>query len=180
MTELEATAARLEFEKRKLDLEERKAALEEQSQSVWVRFATQLSVVVPIVTLMIGALLSRHEAIAKSRRDFIHRQLTEFYYPLKFRLQRDTATWPLAFLNCDPSNKAQDPTPKALCDVEKKNPEFSHQIQVEVLIPNQAEAIGIINKHLDLVRNSEEDPAVASDVLQAISQYHTHTVCTKL
>src|SRR4051812_22471297 len=124
MTELELKAEQLEIEKKKLELEQRKAAdskkLEqdkldtEKAKSVWTRSSTQLSVVIPILVLIIGNLLNQYADREKAKqesasqhrkamRDFIQRQLSEFYYPVQFRLWKDDATWKTAYSEVKPA-----------------------------------------------------------------------------
>jgi hypothetical protein len=75
----------------------------EKSARMW----SQISTLVPILALIIGFFTSeRLESlkstralkveVLKTKRDFVSRQLTEFYYPIELRREKDTAVWTLA------------------------------------------------------------------------------------
>jgi len=195
MTELELKSAQLDLEREKFeearlsnaraqDFEEEKFNAE-QSRSKWVRLSTQLSVVVPVVVLLIGAVIGRlsdnakrdrdqDQQINNARREFVHRQLSSFYYPIEVRLQQDDDAWHLAF------PQAKDP--ESLKKLSAPGSTFSLYIQTKLLIPNHEQVLQIIGEHADLLENTLENPASRQHInalLRAISQYREHVALYK-
>lgn len=146
--------------------DERRANTEGQSKR-W----TQLSVLIPILAIILSFLanstLDRNKNIAASRqeqlradRDFIDRQLSNFYYPIFLRLEKDSATWTLAGQLSEESRN-------------KVTPQFSEYIENGILLPNHQEIVEIIDGRLSLIKNGREqyDP---SELIAAIKKYQRH------
>jgi hypothetical protein len=195
MTEEELKSAQLDLERerfeedrkskaRSLAFEEKKFAAE-LARSKWVQLSTQLSVVIPVLTLLIGAVIERssdsakrehdqQQQVEKLRRDFIHRQLSSFYYPIELRLQQDDDTWHLAF--------PQEDDPERLKTLINQHPHFSLYIQEKVLIPNHEKILQLIEDHGDLIENGFEDQLSQQhleSLRNAIRRYREHVALYK-
>jgi hypothetical protein len=163
VAQLELERQRLEEEKqnnlRLRDFEEKKFAAE-QSRSQWVQLSTQLSVAIPVLTLLLAGLIAylsdnakraadQQRQIYETHRSFIHRQLADFYYPVSVRLQQDDDIWHLAF------PKKTDPS--ALKALLNQHSQFSLYVQKQMLIPNHEQVLQIIANHGDLLENGFEN-----------------------
>ena len=145
MAPLDADAVKIEIERQKLELEvqkfkhiaeyDEKKFRSEKAKKFWSQIAT----LIPILAIIIGFYSNvRLESIKqvnassvasiKQKKDFIDRQLAHFYYPIKLRLEKDTAVWKLSG-QLSPKNRA------------KTDEEFSKYIENSVLIPNHEEII---------------------------------------
>ncbi|MBQ5946795.1 hypothetical protein [Massilia sp. ST3] len=136
----------------------------------------QLSIVVPILAIILSFLtnasLERSKSTAAGRqeqlrvdRNFIDKQLSDLYYPLRLRLEKDSAVWTLA-------------GQLSLEAREKTSPEFSNYVEKSILIPNHEEAIKIIDQNLALIKNGREtyDP---TKLMDAINHYQRHVAAYK-
>lgn len=168
---------KLDIDKRRLILEESKfeysKAQDERHEKterlgkVWM----QLSTVIPIVAIIVGFYMNvrlenvkrENVAYAESRatqRAFVDKQLSDFYYPIHLRLQKDTAVWTLAKqLHKDGVDY----------DAEK----FSKFIESNILVPNHKEIIAIIDKNFMLLKNPYEKLDVGP-LVKVIGSYERH------
>lgn len=101
----------------------------------------------------------------KLKHDFIDRQLSEFYYPIKLRLEKDTAVWQLSGQLSEKNRK-------------KTGDDFSKYIENSVIIPNHEEIVGIISKNFGLIKNADEkyDP---KSLIESINNYQRHFAAYK-
>ena len=158
---------RFEFEKQKAiaDSASEKARYEaDRSAKVW----SQLSTLLPILTLVLGFLLQsnaekkrvhqeREVQRKKEIRDGIGKQLSELYYPIQRRLQKDDAVWQLWNQNqFDESNKS-----------------LAKEVEKSILLPNHEEIIQILENNFSLLRNSEENVDLDA-LMKALMRYERH------
>jgi hypothetical protein len=177
-----AEEEKLDIERKTLQLEElkfrhsadydEKRFKSERSAKIW----SQISTFVPILAIIIGfyssigleslkqSNLSRAESV-KIKKQFIDRQLAEFYYPIKLRLEKDTAVWTLSG-QLSKQNR------------ESTSPAFSKYIENSVLIPNHEEVLAIIDNHFDLIKNNDEDFNPEA-LIGVINQYERHVAAYK-
>jgi len=166
---------RYDFEQVKFSKsEEREERLFKANQSS--RRWSQIATFIPILAIIIGLFgniyleskkqFNVNAAIQlKLKRDFIDKQLSEFYYPVKMRLEKDTAVWQLSDrLSMQNRRKTGD--------------EFSKYIEKSVILPNQEEIIMIISKSFGLIKNADEkyDPKPLSE---SINHYQRHFAAYK-
>lgn len=132
-----------------------------------------LLTLVPILAIIVGYYFNSQLEKDKStrthtaevlslKRQFIDRQLADFYYPIQMRLEKDTAVWTLAYqLTKRSANSA-----------------FSKHIENNVLLPNHEEVIGIIGANFSLLKNGDEnyDPA---NLIKTINHYQRHVAAFK-
>jgi hypothetical protein len=138
----------------------------------WAQLSTVVPILVIILSFITNASLDRSKFTAASRqeqlrvdRDFIDKQLSSLYYPLKLRLEKDTAVWTLAGQLSVAARK-------------KTSPEFSAYVENAILIPNHEEAIRIIDGNLVLIKNGREtyDP---KNLMEAVNHYQRHVAAYK-
>lgn len=96
--------------------------------------------------------------LEKTRRtrdlDFREKQLSQFYWPICFRLMKDTAIWKLVpQLHSEASNRISDAV--------------GHEIELNYLIRNHEEIVSILESNIHLAQ-------VDSDLLQMIGDYVRH------
>jgi hypothetical protein len=101
------------LELKKFTLEEEKFAYQKiRDQAIekaderakrWAQISTVLPILVIILSFLANASLERSKSTANSRqeqlrfdRDFIDKELSNLYYPLRLRLEKDSAVWTLA------------------------------------------------------------------------------------
>lgn len=167
---------RLELERRKLELEERRFAYaqmidgkklkSERTAKLW----SQMSMFIPLVILLLGFFLNSHaeqrredreqqEKLIQQKRDFITRQLSEFYYPIQLRLHKDNAvfaTW----------NEQRFST---------TNRELAKRIEETFVIPNHEEIIKIIDTNFYLIRNDSDYEEDLAPLMNSLKAYERHT-----
>lgn len=166
--EIESRKIALEIEK--FEYQKKQDELRAKTDIRSKRWA-QLSVLIPIVAIIISFLtnsvLERNKIASASRqeqlrsdREFINKQLSDFYYPIFLRLEKDSATWTLA------SQLSKDVRART-------TPQFSDYIESDILIPNHEETIKIIDDGLSLIKNGREryDP---SALISAVKKYQRH------
>lgn len=132
---------------------------------------SQMATFIPILAIIFGLFGNIYlESVKQSnvnaatqlklKRDFIDRQLSEFYYPIKLRLEKDTAVWQLSDQLSEKNRK-------------KTGDEFSKYIESSVLIPNHEEMVSIISKNFGLIKNADEkyDP---KPLIESINNYQRH------
>ena len=92
------------------------------------------------VDILTQRTLARESLARTKRADFLEKQLTEFYWPIYWRLQKDNAVWEriLARDKGDPNQQ-----------------KIAWEIERAFLLPNHREMIGIIESHIHL---AEADP----------------------
>lgn len=156
----------------KSDEREERRFKADQSSRRWAQIAT----FVPILAIILGLFgniylesikqINVNTAIQlKLKRDFIDRQLSEFYYPIKMRLEKDTAVWQLS-------------DQLSLVNRKKTGDRFSKYIENSVLISNHEEIINIISKNFGLIKNADEkyDP---KPLIDSINHYQRHFAAYK-
>jgi hypothetical protein len=171
---------RLELERRKFELEERKLeyakAIDEKklkSDSVAKRWS-QFSVFVPIIILLAGFFLNscserlkreqtQREDLIKQKRQYIEKQLSEFYYPIQLRLHKDNAIF-------DIWNKNHG---------SEEDNKLSKQLEDNFVIPNHEEIIKIIDAHFELIKNETDDEKKIAPLMKAMKDYESHVAVYK-
>jgi hypothetical protein len=159
--EFDRLSASHERELRERDFKEQRRA------RIWSQIATFL----PIVAIILGfyvnlSLESRKQfnadnALAKNiKREFIDRQLSELYYPIQLRLEKDTAVWTLSK---NLAGRAQLAT----------TADFSSFIEYQILLPNHEEIVKILDTKFSLLKNGDEnfDP---KGLQSSIAHYERH------
>ena len=162
--------SRYEFEQVKFsksEAREEKRFNADQSSRRWSQIAT----FIPIVAIILGLFGNIYLEAAKQTKvnasiqlklksDFIDKQLSNFYYPIKLRLEKDTAVWQL-------SDRLSKNNRKTVGD------NFSQYIEKSVLIPNQEEIVDIISKNFEQIKNAEEkyDP---KPLIESINHFQRH------
>lgn len=148
------------------DLRERNFK-EQRKARIWSQVATFLPIVAIILGFYVNLSLesrkqsSANNALAKNvKREFIDRQLSELYYPIKLRLEKDTAVWTLSKTL---AGRAQLAT----------TADFSSYIEYQILLPNHEEIVRIIDTKFSLLKNGDEnfDPKVLQS---SIAHYERH------
>lgn len=138
----------------------------------WSLFATFIPVIAIVVGLFgnvylesVKQLNANKSTQQKIKREFVDRQLSDFYYPIQMRLEKDTAVWELAGQLSEKNRRTT-------------GDEFSKYIENSVLIPNHDEIVSIISKNFGLIKNADEkyDPKPLIDV---INQYQRHFAAYK-
>jgi hypothetical protein len=139
---------------------------------LWAQLSTVVPVLVIILSFLANASLERSKSAAVSRqeqlrfdRDFIDKQLSNLYYPIRLKLEKDSAVWTLA--------RQLSPAIRG-----KTSPEFSSYVEKSILIPNHEEAIKIIDQNLALIKNGREtyDPKT---LMEALNHYQRHVAAYK-
>lgn len=98
----------------------------------------------------------RQKEAAASQIDFIQRQLSEFYWPLLFRLEKDNAVW----------TRIMSPEKQLAADIEEK-----------ILLPNHDEILKILESKSYLMFNPGEK--TEAKLIMAIMQYERHIAVYK-
>lgn len=132
---------------------------------------SQIATFIPILAIIIGLYANiqlesvKHINTLKAvqleqKREFINRQLSDFYYPIEMRLEKDTAVWQLS---------------DQLAGKNKliKGDSFSKFIENSVLIPNHEEIVSILAKNFALMKNPDESYDT-TPLLRAINHYQRH------
>ena len=143
----------------------------ERSGKLW----SQLLALVPIVAIVIGyyfnsrlesdrSIRTQNIAVLTLQRQFLDRQLADFYYPIKLRFEKDTAVWTLA--------RQLSP------DATNMDPAFSRTVETGVLLPNHDEILGIISANFSLLKNSEENYDTTK-LMNNINQFQRHVAAYK-
>ena len=166
----------VQLEWRKLELEEKKFShvqmmdakklKSERSAKLW----SQLSLFVPLAILLVGFILNsraehsrryreQQDELVKGKRDFITRQLSEFYYPIQLRLHKGNAVF----------EKWNATTDKKL----------ARQIEETFIIPNHEEIVKIIDTRFDLIRNDSEYAEDLVELMDALKAYERHVALYK-
>jgi hypothetical protein len=102
----------------------------------------------------------------KIRTHELERRLSEFYWHLYARLMRDDVVWKLVFLDLRPKrDREQPPWATRLSDDTRRT--LSREMEAKVLLPNHAEAVGIIRSSIHL---ANADP----DFLAPLAKYVRH------
>ena len=130
-----------------------------------------LLTLIPILAIIVGyhfnsrleqqkSFLTQSTALVTLKRQFVDRQLADFYYPIQLRLEKDTAVWTLS----NQLSKGEQDGP---------DQEFSRTIENGVILPNHEEIIGIISANFALLKNGDEnfDP---TSLIHSINQYQRH------
>lgn len=85
----------------------------------------------------------------KLRIDELERRLSQFYWPLYIRLQRDDVIWRKVFFDLSPWSKREKPAWVAeLSEDDQKK--LAKEIEDKVLLPNHAETVTIIRSAIHL------------------------------
>jgi predicted RND superfamily exporter protein len=162
--------ARHDFEQAKFskseEREERRFKAD-QSARRWSQIATFIPILAIIFGLYGNVYLEsvKHTNATTStqlklRREFIDRQLSDFYYPIKMRLEKDTAIWQLSG-QLSEKNRI------------RTGDNFSKYIENSVLIPNHEEIISIISKNFGLIKNADEQYDT-KPLIKSINHYQRH------
>ncbi len=145
---------KMEFERRKIELEETKyqdsKELDKQkfNADVSAKKWSQISTFIPIVALILSYQFnftmekrkqenSQNMAICDAKISYIDKQLSEFYYPIQMRLEKDNAIWLLWRKNKSSTT----------------NRKLAVEIETHTLIPNHEEILSIIKLNFSLLRN---------------------------
>lgn len=99
---------------------------------------------------------ARHAEAVSAKVEFIQRQLTEFYWPLLFRLEKDNAVW------------------TRIMDTEKP---LAANIEEKFILPNHNEILQILDSKAHLMFNSTEK--IQDSLIDAIKQYERHVAVYK-
>jgi hypothetical protein len=94
--------------------------------------------------------------------EFLERQLTEFYWPLYWGLQKDNAVWQRA-LDRDKLDAAKQ--------------KISRGIEQDFILPNHKEMVGIITSKIHLI---EADPKLESLLLAYVRHVAVYTAMRKV
>jgi len=144
---------RFDFEREKARKdEEREAKKGEQERSA--RFWQIMVLLLPLASGVVGYFIQSAVARNSAKVRFIDRQLSELYYPVQLRLRKDNALQ--KFWN----------------DHSKDEPEIFEEMKAAQL-RNHLENIATIEKHADLLRNSDERFDIR-DLLEALLLYQRH------
>lgn len=170
---------KLELERRRLELEElkfnyakdidEKKLKSDRSAKLW----SQFSLLTPIILLLVGFFLNsyserskrtqaQHEEVIKEKRQFVEKQLAEFYYPIQLRLNKDNAyfqTWRNTL-------KAGDI-------------KIAMKLEEEFMLPNHEEIIKIIDAHFDLIKNVSDEDKKLYPLMDAMKAYERHVAVYK-
>jgi hypothetical protein len=96
------------------------------------------------------------------RLEFLERQLTEFYWPLYWGLQKDNAVWQRA-LDRDKLDAAKQ--------------KIARGIEQDFILPNHKEMVGIITSKIHLI---EADPKLESLLLAYVRHVAVYTAMRKV
>jgi hypothetical protein len=171
---------KLELDRRRLELEELKfthaKAIDEKklkadrSSKLW----SQFSIFTPVVVILLGFALNsyserlkvdraRFEETNKQKRQFIEKQLSEFYYPIQLRLNKDNA-----FFEIWRNNQQESGDMK-----------IARKIEDDFVLPNHEEIIKIIDAHFDLIKNDSDDEEKLYPLMDAMKAYERHVAVYK-
>lgn len=163
---------RLTFEQQKhneqIALDERKFQ-SDQSAKKWSQAAT----FVPIALLILGFFLGQSADRSKKEQDrasavqverirFIKKQLAEFYYPVKMRLDRDNAVWEVSAQNKN----------------SKSNLRLANDIEAKLIMPNHDENMELITSKFHLLSNDAEQVNLGP-LIAAMNRYQRHATIYK-
>lgn len=138
---------------------------------------TPLSIFTPMAVFLIGFYLNsgseqakreqaNREEVIKSKRQFVEKQLAEFYYPIQLRLHKDNAfftTWRELLLTGG-----------------ERNIGIAKKIETQFILPNHEEIIKIIDLHFDLIKNDMEFDTATYNLMDTIKVYQRHVAVYKL
>lgn len=167
--EFERGDARHERELRERDFREQRKA------RMWSQVATFVPIIAIILGFWVNLSLEAHKqananvALArKMKREFVDRQLAEFYYPIKLRLEKDSAVWTLSGGLAGRVEAGE-------------RIEFSAFIEHQILIPNHDEIVRIMDTKFALLKNSDEafTPEERKAMMAAITHYERHVATYK-
>lgn len=181
------SANKIDFEHEKLELERKKLELEEMklnhakimdekklaSDSLAKRW-TQFSVFIPVIILLGGFFLNSYserlrrdqaqkEELIKQKRQFIEKQLAEFYYPIQLRLHKNHSVF-------DNFNKNREA---------KTDMKLARRIEETFVLPNHEENIKIIDEHFNLIKNDSDNAQKLAPLMQAMNAYESHVAVYK-
>jgi hypothetical protein len=97
--------------------------------------------------------------IWKARVNELEKRLSQFYWPIYLRLQRDNVVWTKIL---DRNNQS---------DTERQ--QLAHQIEQGVLLPNHAEIVKIIESHIHIAALDKEFEAEILSYLRHIDVYRS-------
>ena len=163
---------KLGFEREKFDLQR---ALDERKfrSEVSAKKWSQIATFVPILVVILGFYFSQtlesakktqEAAIAQraARIQFVERQLSDFYYPVKMRLERDNAIWEVS---------AQNKSSTA-------NLKIADDIEARLILPNHQEIMELIKGKFHLLTNDAEQVDIAPLIL-SMNRYQRHVTIYK-
>jgi hypothetical protein len=159
---------KLTLERDRLDFENKKHDSDVSSKR-WSQAATFFPIVLLILTFLLNQCADRNkqeleQKVARHTEQirFVDKQLAEFYYPVKMRLERDNAVWELS--------KRNDKSPAKL--------KIAENIEAKMLIPNHEEVMDLIKSKFHLLQNDTElvdlNPLIA-----AMNRYQRHVTIYK-
>jgi hypothetical protein len=167
-TKLSHDEACLEFEKEKFK--------KQYDLDKFLRGCSLLSTCIPILILILGYYFNLFAERDKKEQElkitqhteqlrFVDKQLSEFFYPVKMRLERDTAVWEVSEVNQSKS---------------KSKPDFviSKDIEANLLMPNHEEVMDLIKTKFHLLANPTETIELAP-LLAAMNRYQRHVTIYK-
>lgn len=99
---------------------------------------------------------TKYDLVFKSSLDFKAQQLTEFYWPIYSRLQKDNAIW------------------SRILDKRKSDPilqKIATEIEVKEVLPNHEENIKTIQSKIHLAQASPELQAILMDYVRHVAVY---------
>lgn len=147
----------------------------ERKSRRWTIFATLIAPIVPVILLIGGFLLNNyaerekdiglHKDESKKQRialrnkqiEFIDKQLSEFYYPIRLGLDK------YVVLNQQIADKKNS----------EVNGKWAKQIERDGLIPNHKKIIEVIDAKFHLIKNSFGDEEV-EPLIEIIKKYQLH------
>jgi hypothetical protein len=156
----------LEFEREKFN---KQLALD-KSLRIW----SLLSTFVPLLIVILGYYLNlfadrdkKYQELKISQHTeqirFVDKQLAEFFYPVKMRLERDNAVWEVSARN------RRD---------EGLNLKLSKDIEANLLMPNHEEIMDLIKTKFHLLANPTETIELAP-LIAAMNRYQRHVTIYK-
>jgi len=183
---------KLELERRRLELEElkfnyakdidEKRLKSERLAKLW----SQFSLLTPIIILLVGFFLNSYTerakrtqdqnlAAIKEKRQFIEKQLAEFYYPIQLRLNKDRA-W---LEKRGDFRKAGDVNIKIALKLQEVNNKIALKLEEEFMLPNHLEITKIIDAHFDLIKNDSDKDKKLNPLMEAMKEYVRHVAVLK-
>jgi hypothetical protein len=99
---------------------------------------------------------ARHSEVVSAKIEFIQSQLSEFYWPLLFRLEKDNAVW----------TRIMNPEKRLAANIEEK-----------FILPNHDEILQLLDSKSYLMFNSTEK--IQGLLIDAIKQYERHIAVYK-
>lgn len=104
-----------------------------------------------------GLKADRTKLMLNKKVDFLERQLSEFYYPIYLRLQKDNIVW------------------KRILDTREEEGSLKQKVGAEIekntVLPNHAEIVQIIEKHIHLAQADEKLFGLLLQYINHISVY---------